>query len=313
MTSGARAGLGAAAWLVWAGLRVPGAAATWELAWVLLAAWAAVPLLLDLLGDPGDAGFSASGLAWARRLHPAAAALLGVAIWFPPGLMAAAWALPWAAWTGLLGAVGIARLRRDGVRLTFEGGCADLALVLQGAGGVALVAACGRWAPSRLGATGVAELVFHLQYAGGLLPLAAGLVQKELFFLRLAARAAVGVVLGVLAVSAGVLIRGLGWGVTVESAAGCGLAVAGMLVGILQVRLGLEARLAARWRGLMVAAGVALFLGMAVGGFQAWSPVRLPDNAAWPTLRLVQAGLLFVGLGPVNWLVWRRWSAGART
>ena len=309
MSSAARAGWGAAAWLVFAGLRLPGAtASTWELAWVLLAAWAAVPLALDLVAEDGDAGFAAAGLAWARRLHLPAAALLGVAVWIPAGGMAAAWAMPWAAWTVLLGVVGVARLRRHGARRTFEGGCADLALVLQAAAGLVLVAACAGWAPGRLGAAGMAALVVHLQYAGGLLPLTAGLVQRELFFLRLAARAAVGVVLGAMAVAAGVVIRGLGWGATTESAAGCGLAVAGMLVGLLQVRLGLEARTSAPRRGLMIGAGAALFLAMALGGFQAWSPVTLADGAGWPSLRLTQAVLLFLGLGAGNGLAWRRWS-----
>lgn len=303
-----RAGLGAAAWLVWAGLRLPGAAAaTWELAWVLLAAAVAVPLALELVAEEGDTGFSAGGLAWARRLHLPAAALLGAALWFPAGGVAAVLALPWAGWTALLGAVAVGRLRRHGFRRSFEGGCADLALILQAASGLVLVAACAGWAPTRLGAVGVAALALHLQYAGGLLPLSAGLVQRELFFLRLAARAAVGVVLGVPAVAAGVLVRSLGWGTTLESAAGCGLALAGMVVGVLQVRLGLEGRTSTGRRALMVGAGAALFLAMALGGFQAWTSGPVADASGRATLRLMQAVLLFAGLGAGNGLAWLGW------
>jgi hypothetical protein len=201
------------------------------------------------------------------------------------------------------GAVGVSRFRREVWRRSFEGMCGDAALVFLAAGGIAV-------ALERMGtgqfSRATAAVAVHLHYGGFLLPLLAGLVQRELFFLRLAARAAVGVVLGVPAVVAGIVAMQMGWGSSLYTAAACGLALAGMAVGVLQVRIASDGRQPPLTRALLGVSGAALFLAMALVAAQAMRgvPVWVLDAAS--PIDLLLAAALAPGFGGCGVLAWRR-------
>jgi hypothetical protein len=133
------------------------------------------------------------------------------------------------------------------------------------------------------------------------------LAQRELFFLRLASRAAVGVVLGVPAVALGITMTQLGWGTSFEAAAGCGLALAGMAVGILHVRVATDGVRPLPTRVLLAIAGVSLFVGMVLAAVYA---LRASTTVfAWlgiPQMRMLHGTINAIGFGLCGVLGWRR-------
>ena len=239
----------------------------WAHALLIFAALGLVPLALELFADASEAARTERWFAWANHAQLPAALLLALACWLPAGLGAALAALPWAALTVLLAAIGLERVRTAGWKRELDGQCRDAALIFSAVGGawVLIDRAGGRplgFAPEIVTLTAV-----HFHYAGLLLPLMAGLVQRELFFLRFAARVAVGAVLGVPAVALGITATQLGWGRSLETAAGLGLALTGAALGVLHVRLALDGRrVAIATRVLLGVAGGALFFGMVLAG-----------------------------------------------
>lgn len=292
-------------------LATGGAEATgWAQVMVAFAALVLVPLGLDLFVEADETGFPARGLALARAAQLPASLLLGAACRFPAGVPAAILALPWLGFAGLLAAVGIQRLRRDRFRRSFEGMCADVALGFFALGALWTGVDRAGVVPHRFDAATVASTAVHFHYAGLLLPLIAGLVQRELFVWRLAARAAVGVVLGVPALAFGVTATRLGWGTSLESAAGCGLALAGMIVGMLQVRIALDVRGAVLTRTLLIVSGASLFVGLAFGAaYAVRGSVAL--GLASPQMHLIHGSVLAFGFGLAGVLGWRGMAARA--
>lgn len=294
---------GGAVWLALAAWRAPGAdAVAWSALLVPFAALVLLPLAWPLFGFCAANG---PGLAAAARLRLPAALVLAAAYALERGPLAAVATLPWLVWLGLAAKAGFARLRREKWLRPLEGLGADLALGFAFCGGCAATAE-----RAGLGAAAwLAPLAWHLHGVGGLLPLAAGLAQRELFFLRLASRALVGTILGVPTAALGMTVTHFGGRSAVEAGAGCGLALAGMAVAVLQVRLALDARKqAARTRWLLGAGGVALFFGMVLTAAHALRGSALA--APWvgqPHVPLVQAALLAAGFGLVGTLAWRSW------
>jgi hypothetical protein len=147
----------------------------------------------------------------------------------------------------------------------------------------------------------------HFHYSGLILPLVAGLVQRELFFLRLSSRAAVGVILGVPAVAVGITATQLGWGMSLERAAACGLALAGMAVAILQVRIALEGRFALRSRVLLGIGGASLFIGMVFAVIYALRGIFAGTAALdLAQMRLIHGTVNALGFALCSVLGWRR-------
>ena len=301
--------LGGGVWSVFVLLRVAPewCGGAWVQAWLLFAALVLLPLALDLFVEEGEPGFPARGLGWARHLQLPAALLLTAAHGLPPGLIAALATLPWVGLTGLLAAVGVGRIRRDRFRRSFEGLCADAALGYLAMGGGWVLAERAGVAPRGFDGAVIALTAGHFHYAGFLVTLFAGRVQHELFVWRLASRAAVGVVLGVPAVAVGSSVTQLGWGTSVETAAGCGLALAGMAVGILQVRIGLDGRLANFSRVLLMVSGAALFIAMTFSGaFALRGSAALAPNLGVSPMGLLHGSITAVGFGLCGVLGWRR-------
>ncbi len=299
---------GAAAWAVFLVLRPPSPGGeAWSLALLLFAALVLAPLALALLADRDEAASVARAFRVVNAVQLPAAILLAVACWLPPGRWAALAALPWALLTFRLGAIGVVRLRRGGMARDLDRLSADVALGFSAVGGIWVLADRGGATPLGFTPAIVALTAVHFHTAGLVLPLIAGLVQRELFFVRLASRATVGVVLGVPALAAGITATQLGWGLSFERAAACGLALAGMVVGVFQVRIGLEGRFSLPTRLLIGASGAALFIAMVFAVLYALRGTFA--GVGWldlPHMRLIHGSLNALGFGLCGLAGWYR-------
>ncbi len=308
-----RAAIGGAVWIAFVIWRVPDARhEAWALALVLLAAAVLVPLASGLWTDREETRQELPErlLGGAERAQLPAAVALAVALGVAPGWLAAGLALPWAAVLAMMAAAGLGRIRRDRFRRSLEGLAADIALLFGAVGAAWLLADRAGWRPLGFPAPIVALTAVHFHYAGLLLPLFAGLVHRELIVVRFASQALVGVVLGVPATALGITATQLGWGNSLETGAGCGLALAGMAVGLLKVRLALDARRQeTRVRVLMGVAGTTLFLAMVLAG--AYALRHVWPVAPWlglPQMRLLHGSLNALGCGLAGVLAWRAWK-----
>jgi hypothetical protein len=302
-----RAGIGAVACIAFGLARVSGPAdAAWSHALLLFAALVLVPLALELLRDETEPDLTARWFLWIERLQFPAALLLLVACWLAPGTVPAILALPWFALTAIMAIIGVTRIRRGGLRRDLDALCRDVALIFAVVGGAWTLADRAGLRPLNFDPAIVTLTAVHFHYAGLLLPLFAGLVQRELFFFRLASRAAVGVVLGVPAVALGITATQIGAGRSFEAAAGCGLALAGMAVGILHVRYASDSRQPIATRVLLAVAGVSLFIAMVLATAYAVRAFTTPfPGLGIPQMRLIHGTINAVGFGLCGVLGWR--------
>jgi hypothetical protein len=284
----------------------------WAHALLLFSALVLVPLALELFRDATEAATPARWLSWIERGQLPAALLLLVACALAPGGLAAAAALPWGVLTALMAATGFWRVRHGGLRRDLDGLCRDAALMFAVIGGAWTLLDRMGARPLGFDPMIVTLTAVHFHFAGLLLPLFAGLVQRELFFWRLAARAAVGVVLGVPAVAVGITVTQLGGGPSVEAAAGCGLALAGMAVGTLHVRLAMDGKQSFATRALLVIAGASLFIAMVLAALYAMRAFVAPFPwLGMPQMRLLHGTINALGFGLCGVLAWRRMNRHA--
>ena len=308
MNAVTRAVVGALAWGGFTFLRVPRLTDhAWAHALLLFVVLVLVPLALELWRDAEEPAVRLRWFAWVERVQlPAGLALL-VACWLPPGSIAAAAALPWVVVTALLAVIGLWRVQQEGLRRDLDGLCRDAALIFGLVGGMWTVADRLGYRPLGFDPEIVLLTAVHFHFAGLLLPLFAGLVQRELFFWRLASRAAVGVVLGVPALAVGITLTQQGAGPSAEAAAGCGLALAGMVVGVLHVRLAVDSRGPVATRLLIGIAGVSLFVGMVLAALYAMRAFVTPFP--WlgiPQMRMLHGTTNAIGFALCGVLGWRR-------
>lgn len=241
----------------------------WAQVAVLFAALVLVPLALELFAEEEPGAEVARLMRWAKKVQLPAAVLLAVACWLDRGAVALAAALPWMVFTGILAGAGFLRVQRGGLRRDLHLLAADVALMFSAVGGAWVLADRGGFRPLGFDPHIVALTAVHFHYAGLLLPMVAGLAQQQMWMSRLAARAVVGSVLGVPMVAVGITATQRAWNPGIEAAAGCAMALAGMAVAVLHVRLALEAKWPAVTRALLGVAGVALFFGMVLAGLYA--------------------------------------------
>lgn len=328
MSAKLRAMIGGVAWIGWTVAVVPGLQhGAWAQALLLLAAFVLVPLALELTADPVlDARARIAWLVrWTARLQLPAAGLLALAVALPAGDAAALVALPWVIVTGFVAATGWLRLRDGSWRRPMEKMCGDLALVFLAVGGAWVFADRSGYRPLNFPADIVTLTAVHFHFAGLLLPMLAGRAAGWFAESRLASRAAVGAVLGVPAVAVGITTTQLGWGPAFESAAGCGLALAGMAVAILHVRIAVDTGpmgagkenesvangLPMLARVLFFVAGVSLFFGMmlaaayAARGFSGATMTWLTV----PWMRAVHGTVNALGFGLCGVLAWDQQAA----
>lgn len=272
---------------------------------LLLSALVLLPLVLELLAEDGEKARPAQLLGWIRVLQSPAASLLAWACSQPEGSWAALAAAPWLVVCGLAAATGWLRATKRGGGTSLGRLCGDTALVFLGVGGAWVLADRAGYQPLNFDRAIVALTAMHFHFAGLLLPTQAGLIVRVFPESRFAARAAVGTVLGVPAVAMGITATQLGFGPAFECAAGVGLALSGMAIAVLTVRLGTER--VGSWiaRGLFVIAGTSLFLGMILAGCYALRSVAMP--LPWlgiPAVRALHGTLNALGFGLGNVLAW---------
>jgi hypothetical protein len=233
--------------------------------------------------------------------------LLAVAAWLPPGLIAGLAALPWLMVTVLLAGTGVLRAARDGLARPLDRLCADAAMVLLAIGGVWTVLDRLVYQPFGFERGSITLTAVHFHYLGLLLPIYAGFIQRQMPESRVAARAAVGVVIGALAVAVGIAATQLGAGPVIEAAAGSALAMAGAVVAVLHVRLAIEPGVVPSVRALLGVTGATLFFSMAVAALYAIRGIVTPiPPQEYPELRAMQGIALALGFGLCGAFGWRR-------
>lgn len=307
MSANQRAKVGGVAWLLFAGLGgadLPGAAGVQVL--LLLAALVLVPMAVEWAADERERGNLAVLVALTRLGQLPAALLLLWACALRPGGWAALAATPWVFVCGLVAATGWLRVRQGGWRRPFDRLCGDVGFMFLGVGGAWVFADRAGQRPLGFDGAVVALTAVHFHFAGWLLPLLAGRTVGAFPASRLATRAAVGVLLGVPAVAVGIATTQFGWGPAFEGAAGCGLALAGMAVAVLHVRLGTE-QSTGSWpqRSLFLVAGASLFFGMTLAAVHAARSFVGP--LPWldvPWMRAVHGTVNAVGFGLGGVLAW---------
>lgn len=277
----------------------------WTAALLLFAALVLVPLVLDLLGTHEAPPPAVRLLRLAAVCQLPAALALTAAMALPPGKWAALATLPWLGVTGVIAWAGFRRFTSEGLRRELHLLCADVALMYLAIGGLWVMADRGGIAPLGFNAAIVALTGVHFHYAGLLLPIFAGLAQREMWMSRMASRAAVGVVLGVPAVAAGITATQLGWTPAIEAGTGCGLALAGMAVAVLHVRLALDARWSVVSRILIGIAGASLFFGMVLAALYASRAFAPATGLGLPEMRALHGTVNALGFGLCGVLGWR--------
>jgi hypothetical protein len=227
----------------------------------------------------------------------------------PVGGLAALAAFPWVGVCGIVAVTGCLRATREGAQRSLDKLCGDIAMIFMGIGGAWVFADRAGFQPLHFSPAIVELTAVHFHFAGLLLPLFAGLTVRSFPDSRFAARAAVGVVLGVPAVAVGITTTQLGCGPAIECAAGCGLALAGAAVAVLHLRLAVQSNGSAIERGLFLIAGTSLFFGMLLAGLYALRAFVL--LLPWLDLSLMRAlhgTANAVGFGLCGTLAWRGWS-----
>lgn len=308
MKTGARTTIGAVAWLAFfASSHSAPSGPRWTLVLLTLAALVLVPLALDLVAERRDTGRIGRTMDWARNAQLPAATLLAIACGLRPGVWALLAAIPWAAFTVLLLSVGASRMLRDGWSRPLDRLGADIGMIYTAAGGIWLLADRAGLRLLGFEPDVVALTAVHFHHAGLLLPIAAGMVSRQFPDSRFAARAVVGVILGVPALAVGMTTTHFGWTPAVEAAAGCGLALGGLAVAILHVRWAVDTATAPVIpRVLVGVAGVALFLAMLLGAAYAIRPFAAPLPWLDPSrMRAIHGTLSALGFGVCAMLGWR--------
>jgi hypothetical protein len=274
----------------------------WARLLLLLAPLVLVPLGLSLLPEPAGIG--------ERRLHQIivgvqlpATLLLGWSLLLAQGWPAGLLALPWLVTTGLLALRGLLRWRHSGWQP------AELAL------GAALVfiAVGGGWAMlDRLGlrpldfdAVIVLLTAIHFHYAGFALPLLTGLAVRRTPGL-IATAATAGVIVGVPLVAAGITATKLGLDPLLECVAAWALALTGLLVALMHLRLvwqgGAPALVRVCWATAALALAVSMILAALYGS-------RFFLSVAWldiPWMRALHGSANALGFALVGMAGWKQ-------
>lgn len=307
MSTGIRATLGGVGW---AALAFAGVAKLIALDGVRLCVAFVVlvvaPLAIDLARERRDLGAIGAWLKRAAGWQLFASLCLAFALALQPGWLAGALTLPWVFVAAVMGAVACARVVRDGWARPIDRLSADVGLAYLVIGSLWAVADRVGIRPLGFDAPTVTWIALHFHGAGFVLPISAGLVSREMPDSRFAMRGVVGAILGVPALAAGITVTQLGGSAGFEAAAGCGLALAGASVAVLQIRAAWDARdLGVAPRASLAIAGVALFFAVAlVAAVSVRSYVPLPEWAAPATARVLN-GVLYAVFGLFAALGWR--------
>jgi hypothetical protein len=250
-----RVGLGTAFWGVGVLVLWPG----WAVTLLLLAPLVLVPLGLSLVFPLDAPEGSLRDWRTAVPLQLAAVILLA-AFALPPGIAAAALALPWLAFTGFIALKGMVRACAHATG-PVEEWCIDAGLIYLAIGGAWTLLS--RWGMRPLGFSDdiVRATAIHFHYAGCILALLTGMAAREVVG-GPARTAALGVMIGVPLVAVGITLSAYGYHAP-EFLAAWFLSIIGLLVAWLQLRV--AGRSISRMsRFLLLTSGAALVLGMSL-------------------------------------------------
>lgn len=307
MKSSTKFWIGAVAWLAFvAAARSTPVAPAWTHVLITFCALVLVSLVFDLLVERRDSGKTARAFTWAGNAHLPAATLLALSCGLRPGLWALLLAIPWVAVTALFATVGFGRMLRDAWARPLDRLATDVGLGFLVIGGLWLLVDRSGLRPMQFAPEIIALTAAHFHFAGFLLPLFAGQVLRQMPESRFAARGLVGTVLGVPAVAVGITVSQLGGTPAIEAAAACGLALAGMTIGILHVRWALDERQATMLvRTLVAVSGASLFFAMILSiSYAARNYVTMLPWLGLPQMRAVHGTLIAFGFALCGALGW---------
>ena len=149
-----------------------------EIVILLLAVLVLVPLGLRLSDDTARGPLAQRLLMTAQWLQPAAAMSLGASFALEQSWVAAGLATPWFVATLLLAVVGVLDAYRRGWRLDGEAGFSAALLFIPVGGGWAVISRAGL-RPQDFSHAIVLLTAVHFHYAGFVLPILAGLVERQ--------------------------------------------------------------------------------------------------------------------------------------
>lgn len=264
LSSGRLAAIGGVGWLgfvVWSVIDLR--SVSWATALLAFAALVLVPLLIELVREPGESCLAVKLLRLARAAQLPAAILLVTACTQPAGWLAGGLAVAWVALTGIFALAGVMRIGRRGfspVSLL----CRDAGLVFIAVGGAWTFADRLGLHPVGFGSDIVQLTAVHFHFAGLVLPVVTGLVLREFTGSRIAATAGLGVLAGVPLVAIGITSTQLGGGHVMEFFAALVLATSAIVVAWYQLRLAAQNRWRANARLLWFVSGVSLVFGMSL-------------------------------------------------
>jgi hypothetical protein len=290
--------LGAVVWLPIAAFFVFRADPQWGVALFLLAPLVLVPLALAVLTTSDRQLQHPERWRWLLLAQPPAAWLLVGAFLVPAGPWAAALAVPWLCWTGLVGLTGLIH-GWHWRRRSFDELCMYAGMIYLPVGAGWAVLSRGGIRPLEFSDVIVLATAVHFHYAGFVLPLLTALAGRALpgFMAR---TACVAVVAGVPAVAVGITLSAFQIRLP-EWLAAWFMCLACFLVVGLQLRLALGAgRLIVR--GLLAVSAAALSAAMILAGIYAlgtywgtpWLSIEtmLPWHGATNALGTALCGLL---------------------
>lgn len=311
MSTSTRVFIGA---LIFAGstfVRVPNFHHTaWAEALLFFAALVIVPFLIDLIADDADGPLTRRLLGAAARLQLPAALLLVFAFTRAPDVRAALRALPWACVLFLLATVGTLRVVQRGGR-PFPWLCRDVGLIYAAVGAAWLMADRFGLRPLGFDEAIVLLTAIHFHFAGLLLPALAGLALHEFKNSRLGVLIGLSVIAGVPAVALGISASQLGFDPRIEMVAALFMAVGGLGLAGLHLKLATQAAWPVAVRWLWAIAGCSLIAGMLLAAlyglrhfFQPWPWLDIP----W--MRAMHGSVNALGFGFCGVIGW--WFARAR-
>jgi hypothetical protein len=292
---------------------------TWGQALLLLAAMVLFPLAFGLVAVDSWAALAQGQWRLVAAVHLPAAVLLGVAYLLDQGWMAALLALPWFAATVLVALSGLRRLWSRGF-CPLHAICVDAAFVFVAVGGAWTVSDRLGFQPLGFDSVVVLLTAIHFHYAGFALPILTGWAVPHVEG-PLAKVAAVGVMVAVPAVAAGITATQLGLGPHVEAVASFLMAASATLAAWLYIQLAAQASWPRATRGFWAVSGLSLFLSMVLAALYG---SRFYVQMAWMDVPRMQAfhgttnALGFALTGLLGWvwarrpLVWGKGFSGRR-
>jgi hypothetical protein len=305
---------GGVVWLLIVACWHPSAFETgWANALLLLAPLVQVPLGLSLAEAPDRTGRPCALLRAATHLQLPAALLLALSFALPAGAWATLLSTPWLGTTALIASAGLVRAWRRGVARCEEL-CLDAGLAYLGVGGAWTVLARGGVRPLDFEPVVVLLTAIHFHHAGFILPLLTALAGRTLGGASSRA-AAIGVVIGIPLVAAGITTTQIGLGPLLECVAACWTALAGLTSAWLHLRLSAQRAWHSAVRAAWVLASLSLAGGMilaAAYGLRFYAPVAWLD-LAW--MRALHGTANALGFGLVGLLAWHatRHAGGRET